>query len=102
MVNNKKAVMHVCNKETEIALIKNNQDYQTKMLEEMHHRIIGNGKPGILADIQELQTTQKDYKETKVKVEKMNNNMYYAMGIFAVIMILIGIFGSRIAAAVLG
>ena len=98
----KTIITHQCSKETEIALIKNNQDYQTKMLEEMHHRLLGNGKPGIIADIQELQTMKSDYKETKNKVEDMNKKMWQFAGAVAVITFILGILVPKIVSAVLG
>jgi hypothetical protein len=95
-------VTHVCNKEAEIAVMKNTLDNTNKLVEEIHHRLIGNGNPGMIADIKDLKAMKEDYHATKIKVETISNRMYYTMGALAILMILLNIFGSRIAQAVLG
>lgn len=51
MVTNR---VHTCSKETEIALIKQDLDASKKLLVEIHHSILGNGKPGIRRELDEL------------------------------------------------
>ena len=43
--------VHKCQKEVELALLKQNSETMTKQVNEIHEKIMGNGKPGIVDDI---------------------------------------------------
>lgn len=50
----KTRTLHICNKETEIALIQQELANQRIMLSEIHHAIVGNGKPGLKDEMTSL------------------------------------------------
>ena len=39
---------HTCNKEAEIAVINERQEYMAKQLNDIHKALMGNGKPGLI------------------------------------------------------
>lgn len=47
----KREVVHKCTKETEIALINERQLTMEKKIGEIHHAIVGNGKPGLRTEV---------------------------------------------------
>ena len=47
-------VKHVCDKDVEIALIQQLQRHQSQKIDEIHHAIMGNGKPGMRSEMDQL------------------------------------------------
>lgn len=78
-----KTVTHICNKETEIALILKQQQYHTEMLEKMDHRLFGNGKPGILD-------------EQSRRIDVMEKKMIFYAGAVIVITAIVIYFADKI------
>ena len=46
-----KKTIHQCTKETEIALLSQSQDNVEKKINDIHKSIVGNGRPGLKADM---------------------------------------------------
>ena len=85
-----KSSNHICSKETEIALMSQKQDQIVKQVNEIHKAIMGNGRPGLLRDVQELQnltnTDRKLIKENKeeiMSIKKIIDNLNLKMGLYA-------------------
>ena len=98
-----KTTTHViCKQETNIALLKQNQEYQTKMIEEMHHKILGNGKPGLIDEVSGLKNSIKPLEDITVKVNDMERKMWYFAGSVAVITALITLLAPRIVTTLIG
>ena len=92
---------HKCGKETEIALIKQNNVQLVGKINEIHKAIVGNGKPGLLKDVHELKLIQKNHDETlkahsKI-LDKLTLRLAYYAGAIAVITL-----GASIAVRALG
>lgn len=86
----RRQVTHItCNKETEIALMQQDMTYMKGKIDELHHRLLGNGKPGLL----EEQNKRLNDVEKKL--------IAYATGI-TILVFLITLFGARIVSAILG
>ena len=99
---------HYCDKTTDIELIKQHLEYikvelssNKEVLTDIQHKLIGNGKPGVLSDIKGLQTIAEEYKETKKTVDAIDKKIYYAMGVIAVIVLLLTMFVPKIVAALI-
>lgn len=52
-------IQHVCAKETEIELIKQNLDMINNKLDDIHRHIVGNGRAGLLERVSNLETASK-------------------------------------------
>ena len=81
---------------TEIELIKQTLNNQTKMIEDIHHKLIGNGQPGLIIEIRDLKLMKEDYIITKKQVETLDKKIVYATGALAIIVILLNLLGPSI------
>jgi hypothetical protein len=45
---------HKCSKEVDIELIKQNNAYMCEKIEEIHKILVGNGKPGLVTEFNEI------------------------------------------------
>lgn len=94
-----RVVTHVCNKEAEIAVMKTNLENQTVMIQEIHHRLVGNGQPGVIADIKELKSMKEDFKEARKNIDDINKRMWTFAGVVAVITFLLSILVPKLVSA---
>lgn len=52
-------VVHQCAKETEIALIQTDMKYMREKLDSIHTKLMGNGKPGLFSEIDQIKGSVK-------------------------------------------
>lgn len=87
---------HQYTQETKIALLQKGQEYTNEKLdsihssvEELNHKLLGNGKPGLIA-------------EQNKRIEDLERKWWKFAGALSVIITLITLFGPRIVNAILG
>lgn len=91
-----KQIIHQCSKEAEIAVMKNTLENTNKLVEEIHHRLLGNGQPGLIADVKALKDMKEDYNATKQKVDSMDKQMLYFAGGIAVLVFILSVIAPKI------
>lgn len=91
--------IHVCNKEAEIAVLSTKVANVESMVQDIHHKLIGNGQPGVIADIKELKNMRKEFDETKKTVSDIEKKMWKFTGVVAVIVFLLSIIIPKIVSA---
>lgn len=85
----RQVITHKCNKETEIALMQQDMTYMKGKIDELHHKLLGNGKPGLLDE------------QSKRLADVEKKIIAYGVGI-SIAVFLLTLFGSRIVTAILG
>jgi hypothetical protein len=82
-------LLHTCNKEKEIAVLQTDISYIREKIDNMDHKLLGNGKPGLLA-------------EQSARISEMERKMWKFAGAVGVIVFLLGILVPKIVNALLG
>ena len=54
-------VDHKCEKDTDIELLKHTNKHITKKIDDIHKALMGNGKPGLITDVNELKIIQRTH-----------------------------------------
>jgi len=94
-----KTVVHRCNKETEIELLKQDNAYIKTKVEEIHRALIGNGKPGLKNDVEQLKYfmthTEPVLKEHTSIIKGLNLKLAYYSGAITVIVFAITYIGNK-------
>lgn len=81
--------IHTCNKEAEIAVMQRDLAYIKETVTETNHKLLGNGKPGIL-------------EEHAKKINDLDKRMAYYIGAAAVITFIVTLLADKVVAAMFG